>query len=356
MITTFFAAFITACGVTLLSTRIIIPFARKFGLVDDRSIRKHPAQTHRGIIPRAGGIPLFLGICVATLLFIPLNKIIIGVLLGAFATVIVGLLDDRYDLSPYSRLFLNFLIAAVTILFGLGVPYIGNPLGGVIRLDTVVLTIPFFGVHTFLVFANLFAIFWIVTLMNFVNWSKGVDGQMPGFVAISSFFLGILALRFTGHNISAVSVSMLAFIVAGSFIGFLYYNSYPQRIMPGYGGGALAGFFLAVLSILSWAKLGTLLLVLSVPFIDALYVIIRRIATLQSPFRGDAGHFHHRLLQIGWGKRRVALFYWLVSLLFGFSSLFLQGEEKLLSLMIVSICLAFFIQIINRIKKLEEKK
>lgn len=351
---TFILATLIAGGISLIATPVVILFAKKFDLVDDLKKRKHPAHTHTGIIPRAGGIPLFLGIFIAVAFFIPLYKVIIGILLGGFLTVVVGILDDRYDVSPYVRFFFNFLIAGVTILFGLGIPYIGNPLGGVIRLDTVVLTVSFFGSHTFLLFANLFAIFWIVTLMNFVNWSKGVDGQMPGFVAISSFFLGVLALRFTGHHIPAVDVSILAFITFGSFVGFLYHNMYPQRIMPGYGGGALAGFMLAVLSILSWAKLGTLLLVLSIPFVDALYVIVRRLAMGRSPFYGDAGHFHHRLLQIGWGKKRIATFYWLVSLLLGVSSLFLQGMQKLLALIFVSVCLAIFIRVTETIRSNEE--
>jgi UDP-GlcNAc:undecaprenyl-phosphate GlcNAc-1-phosphate transferase len=122
--------------------------------------------------------------------------------------------------------------------------------------------------------------------------------------------------------------------------------------MPGYGGGALAGYLLAVLSILSWAKLGTLFLVLSMPLVDAFYVILRRLKDLKSPFKGDAGHFHHRLLTIGWGKTRIALFYWFVSLLFGVSSLYLQGVEKIFALILVSVSLALFIVVINRIKSL----
>ena len=87
--------------------------------------------------------------------------------------------------------------------------------------------------------------------------------------------------------------------------------------MPGYSGGALAGFFLGVLSILSWGKIGTMALVLAVPIVDAMYSIIRRIAAGKSPLKGDAGHFHHRLLEVGWGKRRIAVFYIIVSAIFG---------------------------------------
>lgn len=335
--------------ISFFATMPTIKVAQKLGLVDDVSKRKHPAHTHKGIIPRGGGLPIYLSVLVATLIFIPINKILIGIIIGGFLIIVMGLLDDFFDLSPYLRFFLNLLIVAIVILFGLGIPYISHPLGGVIRLDTVVIKFVFFGEHKFLLLANLFSIFWIVSLMNFVNWSKGVDGQMPGFVAIASFFMGILAYRFVGHDISAEAVVLLSFIVAAAFAGFLPWNFYPQKIMPGYGGGALAGFYLGVLSILSWGKLGILMLVLSIPLTDAIYVIFRRLSNLKSPFRADAYHFHHRLLKMGWGRRRIAIFYWLISFLFGFSSLFFQGEKKVLALLIVMVSLALFIGIINKI-------
>lgn len=113
--------------------------------------------------------------------------------------------------------------------------------------------------------------------------------------------------------------------------------------MPGYSGGALAGFLLGVLSILSWGKIGTLMLVLAVPFMDAIYTIGRRITQKQSPFKGDAGHFHHRLLRIGWGRRRIAVFYWCITLIFGFSALYFTGIEKVFVLIIAATLLGFFI-------------
>lgn len=343
----FFSSFL----ICLLSTPLFIRVANRLKLVDDPNLRKHPAHTHSGIIPRGGGMPIVLSLIITALIFIDVNKIIVGILVGALLIVLMGIADDRWDLSPYIRFVLNIIIAIVVISFGLGIPFISNPLGGVIRLDEIVVTINFFGTHKFLLIANLFSIIWLVALMNFINWSKGIDGQLPGFVAISAAILGILAYRVSAHDISTFSVAMLAFIVMGSYLGFLFWNFYPQKIMPGYGGGALAGYLLGVLSILSWGKLGTLLLVLAVPITDAIYVIARRLTSRRSPFRGDAGHFHHRLLQIGWGRRRVAFFYWLVSFVMGVSALLFKGTEKVFALFFVFIILAVFIMLTNRIKE-----
>jgi len=296
----YFLTLIIATLLSYLLTNPTIHLAKKFKLVTDKRKRSHPAHTHTGLIPRGGGIPIYLSLLVSSLLLLPLSKIVIGILISTGILVIVGVLDDYFDLSPYLRFTLNIGISALMISFGLGIPYISNPLGGVIALDQWRLTFDFFGSHSVLVLADILAIIWLTWIMNMVNWSKGVDGQLPGFVAITAFFLGLLSQRFTVHDVSAQTVTLLSFIVSGVFLGFLPFNFFPQRIMPGYGGGALAGFLLGILSILSFGKIGTAILILAIPMIDAIYTIARRLRNKQSPFRADWGHFHHRLLELGW--------------------------------------------------------
>jgi len=337
--------------ISYFSTLPVINLAKKFNLVTDKKIREHPAHTHQGIIPRAGGLPIYFSILITSIIFLPINKILFGILLSSFLLIVIGLLDDYYDLSPYIRFAANLAISALVIGFGLGIPYISNPFGGIIRLDQWQLSFNLFGYHSILVIADIFAIIWLTWIMNMVNWSKGVDGQLPGFVSITALFLGIIAQRFTAHDINVQSVAIFSFIVSGAFLGFLPLNFYPQKIMPGYGGGALAGFLLGILSILSFGKLGTAVLILSVPMIDAFYTIIRRLKNKKSPFRADWGHFHHRLLEIGWGKRRIAVFYWLVALILGIASLFLKEIEKLLAFLTTGIILLVFIILIERVKK-----
>lgn len=334
-----------------LMTGPVIVLARKLKLVTNKALRFHPAHTHEGVIPRAGGVPIYLAILLTVLLFLPINKIMLGILLASALLVAVGTIDDYSDVSPYVRFALNLAISAIVIGFGLGIPYLSNPFGEAIRLDTFKINFEFFGRHSIWLWADILAIVWLTWTTNMVNWSKGVDGQLPGFVAITAIFMGLLGARFTSHDISVQAVTLFSFIVAGAYLGFLPFNFYPQKIMPGYGGGGLAGFLLGVLSILSFGKLGTAILILSVPMIDAVYTIIRRIMKRQSPFRADWGHFHHRLLEIGWGKRRIAVFYWLISFILGISSLFLKGVEKIIAFVTCGVVLLIFMLIINRMKK-----
>lgn len=345
---------LTSFLITFLVTPGVIRVAKRFGLVDDASIRRHPAHTHKGIIPRAGGLAIYLGFAVACFLFLPLNKVLLGILAGGAVVILVGLWDDKVDLSPYFRFLTNFLAAGIVVGAGVGIPYVTNPFNGLLRLDSLRITFDFLGPHSIIVWADLFAIFWIVWCMNMVNWSKGVDGQMPGFVAIAAITLGILSFRFSVHDISQWVVTALAFITASAFLGFLPWNFYPQKIMPGYGGGTLAGFLLAVLSILSWGKLGTAILVLGVPMIDALYVLSRRILSGKSPFLGDRGHLHHKLLDLGWGRRRIALFYWLVSAALGIIALSLNSQQKLFAIVLLAVAVSSLLLWLNFFRQMRQ--
>lgn len=339
---------LAAALVSFSITPVVILIARKLHLVDDPKKRYHPAHTHKGIIPRAGGLALYMGIIIPTLAFIPMSKLFIGILLGTTLLMIVGLADDKKDVSPYIRLITNGLAALLAVLAGAGIPYITNPIGGgVIQLDTLKFTFDFFGPHTIIIWSDIFAFLWILWTMNIVGWSAGVDGQMPGFVAISSFVLGLLALRFAKLDASQSIVTVFAFIVSGAFAGFLPWNVFPQKIMPGYGGKTIAGFLLALLGILSYGKVGTALLVLGVPMIDAIYTLIRRIGSKKSPVRADRGHLHHKLLDLGWSKRKIALFYWGVSAILGIVALSVTSQQKLFALLLVAVAIGAFMVWIN---------
>ncbi len=322
-------ALIIAFAITYLTVPLVIKLATRFNLIDNPKVRIHPAHTHKGCIPRAGGLSLLLGIIIPILIFLPVNKALIGIIIGAILNVALGLWDDWKDLSPYFRFSANILVAAIVVGSGIGIPFITNPLGGIIHLDTLRISFEFLGKHSILVWADLFAIIWIVWTMNIVGWSSGVDGQMPGFVVITALILGIMSWKFSAHDLSQTTVATLAFVVAGAYLGFLPWNFYPQKIMPGYGGKALAGFLLAIIAILSGGKVGSALIILAIPMMDATYILFRRIISKKSPFKADRSHLHHRLLDLGWGKRRIALFYWMVSAILGTLTLTLNSHQKI---------------------------
>ncbi|MBI2326897.1 undecaprenyl/decaprenyl-phosphate alpha-N-acetylglucosaminyl 1-phosphate transferase [Candidatus Curtissbacteria bacterium] len=330
-------------GVSLILSLILTPltilFAKKYGLVDDPRVHKHPAILHKRAVPRAGGIPIFLAFVATIVLTLGLSKQIIGVFLGGLLLVVVGIMDDKYDLKNSYKLFFQILAALLVIASGVGITFITNPftlfdssgfgLGPVIHLDFWRLSFNFFGEHSILVLADIFALFWIVWVINMVNFSTGVDGQMPGIVFASLMVIFIATLRFFPKDPNELIVTKMALVGAGATLGFLFFNFYPAKIFPGDSGSYFLGFLVAVLAILAGARVGTAILVMAVPLIDGVFTIIRRIINRQSPFVGDRKHLQHRLMELGWGQRRVALFYWLLCAILGLIALTLSPTEKL---------------------------
>lgn len=312
----------------VIATPFSLMFIKKLEIMDDPEKHKHPAMLHKKPIPRGGGIPLFIGVLITCLLLIPMTNLVISLLLAAFIALLTGVLDDKFDLSPYIRLPINILCAAIVVTSGISIPFITNPLGGIFYLNNIVL--PFN-----ILLSDIAAIIWIVWVMNMLNWSKGVDGQMPGVVAISAFVIGLLSLRFGLDNLSFLS-AQLSFIIAGASAGFLVFNFYPARIFPGYGATCLY-LLLAAVSMLSSAKLATAILVMGVPMIDGMFTISRRILTGHSPFWHDKKHLHHLLLDLGLKQPHVALFYWAISAILGSLSLLLSSKGKLFALIMVGI-------------------
>lgn len=320
----FFFSFLAA----LLATPLVIRLARPLGIIDNPKKRRHPASLHKQPTPRGGGLPIFLAIILASLIFLPFDQRLAGILIGAGIVVLVGLWDDRKDLNPYLRLVSQFLASGVVVGSGVGIAFVSNPLGGIIDLSQPRIAWEFLGeTKSLWILSAVFGLLWIVFLMNAVSWSSGVDGQLSGFVAISALAIAILSLQFSA-DITQWPVTILAVITFGAFLGFWPWHIYPQKIMPGFGGATLAGFMLAVLSILTTTKVGTLLVVLAIPTIDAAYSILRRVSLGKSPVWPDRGHLHHRLLDAGWSKRRVASFYWLATAILGILALNLNTQAK----------------------------
>ena len=333
--------------VAFLVTALALPFtiilAKRFGLIDDPKLRPHPAHTQHRVVPRAGGLAIYFGILTAALIFLPMEKHLLGIILGITILIITGIIDDKVlNFNPYARLALLFLAAGVAVGSGIGISFITNPLAGlqnlplwlsdsVIRLDGIIIPFDFLGPHKLILLADLFALFWIVTLTEVINWSKGVDGQMPGITAVASIILGLLSIKlFYQGDPNQLNIARLAFITTGASLAFLVFNWHPAKIFPGFSGSTILAFMLAVVSILSGAKIATALLVLAIPAADFVYTFVRRISKGQSPVLGDRGHLHHRLLNLGWSHQQISLFYILGSAMLGATALLASTEVKIL--------------------------
>lgn len=159
---------------------------------------------------------------------------------------------------------------------------------------------------------------------------------MPGIVTIAAIILGLLSLKLgLSGDLSQINVAKLSFITAGAAFGLLIFNWHPAKIFPGFSGSTILGFMIAVLAILSGAKLATAGLVLLIPSTDFAYTFFRRILQGKSPVWGDRGHLHHKLLEIGLSHQQISLFYILGSAILGAAALSLSSTGKLFAAILI---------------------
>jgi len=320
-------ALIIALVSTFLVSWAIISGQKRLKLIDDPNKRALPKNTHKYPVPRGGGLAIGAGVILTILIFgtgfAPTKFIVLCVAI----MMIIGYLDDRFQdkVSPYVRLTTNILIAVITWYGGIGIRYVTGLSGEVLFLEPVI------GIMA--------TILWLTWMQNIVGWSSGVDGQLPGFVVIAALMVGVWG-GFREGFITPPILPMLAFITTGAYLGFLRWNWYPQKIMPGYGGKSLAGYLLGVIAILADVKLGTMAMVLAVPFTDAVFAISKRLSEGRSLVWGGRDHLHHFLLDLGWSKKKVAIFYWLMSLTGGILALRLKGIPSYFTMATVILIIA----------------
>ena len=279
--------------IVVLLTPAVGGMARMLGVVDRPGARR----VNRSPVPRLGGLALFFGIFVPALAFLPLGHETKGLLLGMAVATMVGAIDDFRGLVWWEKLGGQIAAAAIPTGFGIWVQRF---------------TFPIVGVHALPEWVGIpLTIFWIVAIMNMVNFLDGLDGLAAGVCAISGATFCVIAL-----SLGRPEPAILAAIVLGACVGFLRHNFYPARIFMGYSGALLLGFTLGALAVqglLKTAAVATLLfplLVLAVPILDTSFVVAKRLKYGEPVHKADRYHLHHRFLNIGYSQKRAALTMW----------------------------------------------
>jgi len=350
-----FVPFFVALLVTLLLAPSYVKLMTSWGIITDPNRHLHPAMILKNPSARGGGLLFALVFIAVSIFFLPLTTEIIGILLFSLVLALFGFLDDFQNTHSGSKLSflenplirLGCLLFFVSLLyfFDVKISFLSNPLDGILYLDTLDLSL---GDVIIQPVSWIFTTVWIVWILNLLSWSNGVDGQYSGIVGISLIFLALLALRHDFVTPSDFGHARLAVIGAGVVFGLVGVTWHPSKIMWGFGAMSV-GVVVASLSALIQAKVITSLLILLIPFLDALATVIRRVANGKNPLRGDRGHLHHLLMQKGLSVPQVALFYWLVTLLFGGLSL-LSAEKPLIQAFLMLLGIAFFIIVLVNVQ------
>jgi UDP-GlcNAc:undecaprenyl-phosphate/decaprenyl-phosphate GlcNAc-1-phosphate transferase len=316
--------------ITFFAIPIVIQVSKDKKLFDEPDERK----VHKTVIPTLGGLGIFAGFIIATLMGVPSGIASELQYFAAAATVIffLGLKDDILVLSA-SKKFIGQLIAAgIVIKFG-GVQII-NMHG-------------FLGIYQIPHIASIvLSIFTIIVITNSFNLIDGVDGLAGSLGVLTTLVFGTYFF-FAGQ----LTYAVMAFALSGSIIAFLIYNFSPAKIFMGDTGSLLIGLINAILVIKFINIAGNPAVklpleaspalgfaILMIPLFDTLRVFTLRILDRRSPFSPDRIHVHHFLLDLGFNHRMVTFTCVGVNIVFIVAAYFLRnlGTTTVLGILLVS--------------------
>lgn len=315
---------------SLLLTRLIISLAPRVGFVDKPGHRK----IHHNPKALGGGIAIFwtfaIGLLAGGFAFVhfdffngafgPYREGLLQQrpLLFAFVAAmlcmhVMGLIDDKRALGPYSKLLTQLIVTTALVLFAehLAQTTPSLRLRVLTALDGLTgSTLPSIAL----------TVMWIVAITNAFNFLDNMDGLSSGVAVICA-----VAFMVTAFSIGQTFVAGALAIFIGAVLGFLAWNFPPARIFMGDSGSLILGFVLGVLTVKTtylpsgqdlgagWYAVFVPVVVLALPLYDLIVVSIIRLSRGKSPFVGDTNHFSHRLVARGMSRRTAVLCIYLVT-------------------------------------------
>ena len=315
-------------GLAVILTPLIARLGRQWGIVD----RPGGRRSHEGAIPRLGGVGVFVAFAVAVAVatwrgwltagYGPNDLLRLkGLLVGSSIAAIFGLVDDRFDLPAAPQFAFQFVLSSIALVTLLWLERFTLPWVGTIRLNDYPWGPFVYGPLTVL---------WMMGMINTVNWLDGLDGLAAGVGVILCLVLTV-HMQFLADQ-PQPSVALLPLALAGALVGFLPFNVAPARVFLGSAGAFFLGYALAALGLIAGGRTATVLMVMGLPIVDVAWQIFDRLRRRRSPVKGDRGHLHYRLLDLGLSKRCIVLLYWCFCALFGFLALIAAPWQKLIAL------------------------
>lgn len=319
-------------------TPLIRRLALRFNVVDEPNARK----VHTRLIPRLGGLAIFIGFILALVL----GELFYGnimtsqirvIMTGAFLIILLGVLDDMFTIKAPLKLLGQFAVALYVVGHGLRIDFIGNFFGGHISLGGL---------------GPLLSVFWILILINVINLIDGLDGLASGIAAISALSLFVISLILNQTGASPVLIAL-----AGAALGFLRYNFNPASIFMGDTGSMFLGYVLAVASIQSVLKSSLLitlalpLLSLFIPILDTFLAIKRRLKRKVHIFKADAEHIHHKMIRKGFSHKQTVIVLYVTSILLNMMAVALVFTGGIWSFLVLAGIIIVVIKGYNQFRK-----
>lgn len=289
-----------------ISAILILPvkqLAFKFNIYAKENNR----TVHHGKIPRIGGVAIYLAFIISALIFVRENDTFNGIILGGTIIFIEGLIDDIFDVPPWFKLVFQFIATSVLVFYG--------------KVYLASIKLPFGIVINMKAFSYVVTYLWVIGITNAVNLIDGLDGLAGGFCTIVLVTIAILSTI-----IHSPEEYVICLMLAGSIMGFLYYNFHPASIFMGDCGAQFLGFMIAAISLYGFKSttfitLAIPITLMFVPIFDTFSAIIRRKLKGQKISAPDKSHFHHILMKnMKLGQTGAVIAIYIVTALFGLTS------------------------------------
>ncbi|MBB6120455.1 MraY family glycosyltransferase [Nocardiopsis algeriensis] len=342
--------FVIAAAVTYL----LVPLVRKFAIAFGATPPVRDRDVHTEPIPRLGGLAIYGGFAAALLISAQLphlqNVFVadtwLGLLLAGGLITVIGVIDDRWGMDALSKL--AGQVAAAGIMVWQGVQLLWLPLPG-----TQLSLGPWLGAMV--------SVLLIVVTINAVNFADGLDGLAAGIVGISAFafFAYYYVVAVEQGFVRQSYPAMIAIILAGTCVGFLFHNFHPARVFMGDTGSMLLGLLLTSITItvtgqfdantareeldsglVVFLPIALPLLVIALPLADLVLAVLRRTLAGKSPFAPDRGHLHHRLLDMGHSHVRAVLLMYLWAGIVAFAAVALSVFDSVVIVLLVTALVA----------------
>ncbi|MCM3092550.1 MULTISPECIES: MraY family glycosyltransferase [unclassified Cytobacillus] len=323
-----------------LCSVIMTPFVKKLALKIGATDRPNHRKVHQKVMPRLGGLAIYISFLLGMLIFQPDKDYHIPILVGSLLIVILGVLDDKYELSAKIKLIVQIAAALIVVLWGgVDVNSINTPFGGEIK----------FGY-----FAIPITVLWIVGVTNAINLIDGLDGLAAGVSSIALITISSMAIIMGNTYVIAVSALVLV-----STLGFLFYNFHPAKIFMGDTGALFLGYIIGVLSLLGFKNVTVIsfiipILILGVPLSDTFFAIIRRIVNKKPLSAPDKSHLHHCLLDLGFTHRQTVLMIYAISVFFGLAAIIFSQAKvwgAILFITVIVLLIELFAEVIGLVGK-----
>jgi len=295
-----FIAFFLSLFLVYITIPAIVRLSKEKKLFDVPNERK----VNTTVVPNLGGVALFLGISVGTLLsidkmeFADMRYIMVALIIMFYT----GIKDDILLISPKKKFILQVMCASILVVLG-DIRF--TSMQGIFGITQIGY------VSSFII-----SVFVIVSIINSINLIDGIDGLASGLGLLTTLFFGV-SFFVNGH----LEYALLSFATLGGLIPFFMFNVFGKKnkIFMGDTGSLLLGLLFSVFVVkynefaisdpnysgnyapaLSFS-------IIFVPMFDMVRVFFLRLKNKRSPFSADKNHLHHKFIDLGFSHLKSTI-------------------------------------------------